>query len=1211
MISSNSENNRRDSLVAWIHAACNWSGAQHVLAASLVGGVLAFAPGLMAQSVQLRSAPLRVTVADAATGANMLTNYVAISGTPASAVNLNLLGLPGQASASFGINSGTASFGTLLTVNYANVPEGVYPLDLNASGGAADDLYLTLQSGRMWTGSTNVTTAWSNPASWVGGTVPGAADDVLFTSLGGQTNAYVGGNYFTNSVVDQNFTISSLRFSQTNGTTVHSIYINPGVTLAITGSKGLSLLQDYTGTGSGMTVNFSGTNGTLEVSNETANVTMLEDDSTTHTLDMSRLGTFVADVSRVAPGDYTLYPYWTNINAQGFSSSTEPFIYPNKFYPKMNLAATNYIKAVYVDPYGYSNVLARSYAVELVNNPISASSSSATPSLLLGITNVIDADGVCISGFGGTTAAVNFNPALEVVTNIVPNVSTNYFTNSMYAVFRNSDGVSRMSTFCVGDLASAQTNSQGNTKGNVNFAEYNGHVDMLVDRFYMSRDRTNDFNSSGDDAQTTFAIGAGTVNANTVIIGDQENGDQPYQNFVYGTMAVSNTAVLQVNNSLQLGYETADANDTSLPGVSYGVLNIGPGGTVMVNSVGVGGITKNSGKVGNMGASSGSAQLNTISLTNGATLVVSNTIADATAVNNPTVTTGVFPGMLGAFNIHNSELVLNVNGTNTGAYVYTSALNYAGSVSNYLVIASINNLSVPATGSTNIPLIWIQGASPNAGSYAAAFSKVIVPSGYQGALILDATNSQIIDLSLSLHVPRNLEWKGYVSGDWDTTTQNWLDLNTGLQTNYDNGDFTTFDDSSTVTNINITSSVTLIPNNITVTNSSDYYTFAGSGTLNGGATITKSGTGVLEIDAQMTLGVQVNQGYVVGSGLTGGMTVASGAGLDYSGTINGSLYCAGLGLNYGTINGPVSVQPGGVFTNFSTIDAVFMTSSNSLLYNAGAINYSIGNTATIATNSTMINAGNINGDVISDSGIFEDLGVGNITLTSLSIAPGGQFIPGGSGIGTTTINSDGSGNFPGAVLLTQGSTTVFNVDVTATQPNTIVNCDYLSYGGSATAQTQNGGTLELNNVGTTPFAAGQSFQLFKNIYGQPVPFNTGTSTNTYPVISPATPGPGLTWNLKNLWVDGSIGIVAANSGPALTNSFFGDGTGTNIVGQFSWDSSYQGYRLETLVVPLSVGLTPSTNYTWTGVAGSQTNTSELLTNAINPTNCVFYRLAFP
>lgn len=437
-------------------------------------------------------------------------------------------------------------------------------------------------------------------------------------------------------------------------------------------------------------------------------------------------------------------------------------------------------------------------------------------------------------------------------------------------------------------------------------------------------------------------------------------------------------------------------------------------------------------------------------------------------------------------------------------------------------------------------------------------------------------------------------------------------MNTGLRTNFDNGDFTTFDDAASATSINITGAVTLIPNNVTVTNNLNYYTFGG-GSLAGGATITKAGTNTLEIDAQVTLGVQVNQGLVTGSGASGSVNISAGGDWNYSGTVNGNVTCAGLGVNNGTINGPLTVGSGGVFTNLNSLSGTFTTQAGGWLYNGGSISSATGSTLTVATNSTFVNGGTIVADLISVVGTFEDLGaLSNDKWTSITVASGGTLIPGGPGIGTTVINSDGLGNYPGAVLLSQGSVTVFNVNWANPQTNTILSCGHISFGASASAQTQNGGTIQINNIGSTPFSAGQYYGLFVNSEspGSQL-FNTGSSTNTYPVISPASPGAGLTWDLSQIWVNGTIGVIPANSGPVLTSSFGIDATGTNMVAQFSWSQTYGAetvqYRLETQVNPLSIGLSNN----WTGVSGSWTNTTETLTNVLGGNNCVFYRLVFP
>ncbi|MGH7951599.1 MAG: hypothetical protein ACREFE_06735, partial [Limisphaerales bacterium] len=356
-----------------------------------------------------------------------------------------------------------------------------------------------------------------------------------------------------------------------------------------------------------------------------------------------------------------------------------------------------------------------------------------------------------------------------------------------------------------------------------------------------------------------------------------------------------------------------------------------------------------------------------------------------------------------------------------------------------------------------------------------------------------------------------------------------------------------------------------------------------------------------------TLSVDLEQGLLTGAGTINSAVIASGAILDYSGTVSAGITCAGLGLNPGTINGFVDVQAGGVFTNLNTINGPITLESGSFMDNAATIN-GMGPTGTVATNAILLNTGTINdsgmsaGGTLNVSGTMEDTGAGGMTLFRLNILPDALFIPGGDGIGTTTISSDGVGSYPGRLSLNAGSTTLFKVDPSVPD-NTLVRPDHVDFGGSSSQQNQNGATFVITNVSATPFAAGQVFNLFDNDFGGDQIFSTGTSTNTFPVIVPTSPGTGLSWDLSHLWPNGLIGIITAPH-VTLTNSIAVQGT--NVIGQFSWDAPYLGWRLETQVNPLSVGL--STN--WVGVIGSWTNTSVTITNVVG-TNAVFYRLVYP
>ena len=151
---------------------------------------------------------------------------------------------------------------------------------------ATGNTFITLQVGDVWTGSQQASGNWSSSSSWVGGTVPGSSDDVLFTDLGAQTNV------FTNSIVDTSKTIGSLRFL--NNTNRYDILSIPtGNTLSIVGTNGFSLWRNDVNLAGTMNINLLG-GGNLVVSNQNANFNLLIDNQVANTLDMSGLGNFTA-----------------------------------------------------------------------------------------------------------------------------------------------------------------------------------------------------------------------------------------------------------------------------------------------------------------------------------------------------------------------------------------------------------------------------------------------------------------------------------------------------------------------------------------------------------------------------------------------------------------------------------------------------------------------------------------------------------------------------------------------------------------------------------------------------------------------------------------------------------------------------------------------------------------------------------------------------
>ena len=1137
------------------------------------------------------------------------------SGCTASLVDKGLINPIGTITVtSLNITNSTASNTNLIVklVFDGTQASGVTTLAIKASGaGLPDDVFpMPLEVAKIWNGnpdaSINGADTWGNSAKWLGTGAPGPNDNVVFTDVGTQTNSLLftvgtSTNQLTNCIIDTSTVISSLRFCQTNGigtpkTNWHNLFLNPGVTLAIKGNDGFSLLHDYTFWVQPMNVSIFGTNGTLILTNESANFSILSDGQGPSVLDMSGLGSLYMDVNHVYTSDYLGYPnYLSLVYTNNFSGNTAGTGKPSRFYQTWRMALTNYIRAVYAGPDNYTNSLTRAYALTLGRNEASGGSSGANVEMFMGRTNSFFLDSMCIGGSFCLGADLRC-----------------LYTNS-YAIFRNTNG-GRMSIFSTADAGGpTQPASLGligdNTKcgGGPGVDFTRSTVDMLVDRLYLSMDRKNVVTSGKGISQTAFSFSSGIIDANTVVLGYQSEGTQTNQSYCYAAMFVTNTATLKVNGMLSLGYTTANLGDANLVQNGRGQLTIGPGiSTVIASNIDIGGITKASGGTTGNG--------NNITMLNGATLIVSNTIGSAAP-----------GGAVGNFAFGgNCTNKLFIDGSLSDPYVYATNLTTTGA-GNTIYIGGLKNiLSYPAT----LHLMAYVGATPP--SFGLRMPPGFVGSGsLVPAATFPAGFNAGIDLVISTNPPKNLLWAGG-NGVWDNTTKNWKDLNnSGTLTNFINGDNACFDDSSgSSISLDPTSSP-LLPAAINMTNNTlDFVFNASAGAdVEGSGAFNKWGTRNAQIDASLKIPVLLNQGTVTGSGTIYGASTAFGTTLTYGGTVNGSISVGGMVtfLNSSTISGQLTVLTNGIVLN----DSPSVNLNGSLALQSGAyltntINGLIDNftAGTVATNAMLANSGKL-GDVninnLTVNGTLQDMGAGDndyLTVNTLTIGPGGLFLPGGNNLGVTTVfktGPSGTGLFPGAILLQTGSSTLLQLNP-VTPTNTVLLGFANSFGASSSRQTQVGATLILTNVTGSSFVAGQLFRLFANPnYGDIA--STGTSTNTFPVIVPATPGPGLAWNLRYLWattngVNGYIGVVNANSGVNLTNSFSLLG-GSNVVAQFSWPTADYGWRLQNLVSPMTNGLTPNTNYVWTGIDGSWTNTTMTITNKVDAANSVFYRLVFP
>jgi fibronectin-binding autotransporter adhesin len=133
------------------------------------------------------------------------------------------------------------------------------------------------------------------------------------------------------------------------------------------------------------------------------------------------------------------------------------------------------------------------------------------------------------------------------------------------------------------------------------------------------------------------------------------------------------------------------------------------------------------------------------------------------------------------------------------------------------------------------------------------------------------------------------------------------------------------------------------------------------------------------------------------------------------------------------------------------------------------------------------------------NGVVGLSGTGTI-LDQVTLPAGSTLAPGDSSVGALTINN--------TLVISAGCSNVFeiNKDLFPSATNDAVK--------GLTSVTL-GGTLYLNNVGSTGYAPGDSFKL---IYA-------GSYSGSFSTIVPATPGLGLIWVTNALYTTGTIGVA--------------------------------------------------------------------------------------
>lgn len=1041
-------------------------------------------------------------------------------------------------------------------------------------------------------GQTNTTSAfnWNAGGNWVGGTVP----------TGSQSAVYVGTNAINPTIVVdastniQDFYITRAPITGSSGVadaTGLTVSNAPGQTLSVLGPNGFVVQHGGTlGFKAKMLYTFNG--NAMVVSNTSARFVLnsgqtFNQSSSWDTYTMSGLTNLNVAVNLFAIA---------NSKAAGGALVGDQGV-------QIVMPRTNIVTATLTNDFTQTD-FTNSVEIARMENTQPSTSFAQNAMFELGYYNAFycDSFGIGRGNAPGNTATMTMS-ALTGTANgknsagfNVSFANVNSATPTSSALFRNTNGTSRVSLLAIGvDSGTSVTNNRNN--GILNLI--GGKIDMLVDQVWLGRNRTN---AVGNSDCGGLAFDNGTVDANTIIAGDMQYTNPAY---CIGLILVGTNGVLKVNNYLELGH--TPANDPSATfgaaeNQTVGQLQINKAGTAYVNQINVGLASTN----------------NAVTVNSGGLLVVTNTIA-ASPTNALTTLT------------LNGQLTLNVNPNSTNVFV-TNMVSASG-------VINIGSINPPITTfPKTVTLVSYQnGAGVSAigtGSYPNNYNNIQVQN--------DSVNNRIIMIA-SANLPRNLVWKGGASSSWNHTDLNWFDTNAQTTVAFSDNDKVVFDDSTGVPQT-ITVDDTVIPGAMLVTNSVNHFVFSpGSGSI-GGVTLTKAGTASLQLDCASLAAVQVNQGTLTGSGSVSSITVNANGSLNFAGTDNGGLTCSGSGATLaanGVVNGSLSVQPNATFNNYGSVNGSvasmgtgstinnynqmtavgsFSITTNSTFNNVGPNAALYGNTVTVALGGTLV-------DTVAGS---TGQSAGSLNVQTLLV--NGTFKPGGNAIGTTKVTDYyiyGSGPQlapNGRVQFSPGSTNIMYVNAASQSSSEVLNLSFVA-GPSQGFKAFNGGTIVINNTGGS-FAAGQTYKLFGYYYDNSNFKDAGlNTTNSYPIIQPATPGAGLVWDLSSFFDSGSIGVLSA-SDPSLQFSLTNNASVVNIGGntnriavELSWPADKQGGWLQTLSTTLTNGLS-ATN--WVSINGNyNTNVNNMsltnvwyITNTIigdptQPGSATFYRFVWP
>jgi len=312
---------------------------------------------------------------------------------------------------------------------------------------------------------------------------------------------------------------------------------------------------------------------------------------------------------------------------------------------------------------------------------------------------------------------------------------------------------------------------------------------------------------------------------------------------------------------------------------------------------------------------------------------------------------------------------------------------------------------------------------------------------------------------------------------------------------------------------------------------------------------------------------------------------------------------------------------GWVVFGVSTLDNFTETLGGNISLNGGtantlAANGSVGAAETLNVTAPISGGGNLQINGISgDIGVIE-LAAANTYTGSTTVASGTLLVNGANGGSAITVNTNatlgGIGSIGGTVtvpaggtlapgipargaltaaigILTAGNTTVGGTVLMKIDRAASPTSDRLN---ASSVTVNSGASLNVSNLGSTNFVAGDTF----NLFGAPVSGSFAT------LNLPSLPNAGLYWTNK-LAINGTIAVVSTvtvnTNSPYLTNS----ASGGNL--SLSWPADHVGWVLQVQTNSLGAGL--GTN--WVDVPGSAT-TNAVSIPVSSGSGAVFYRLKY-